>query len=251
MAINVTTIVEQCQSALDAEGFERYEFNEDYRPAINHAVDWMVAVFNSVFSQNKLSEETLRELIRMRIFITSTYSRVHFAQADLGETIWSIVAVYPKPEYVGALVAQPNTEISVHCPLASYVKSYYSAKRTTLEKVNHDRRNPFAHGNEIDDCEETITYTYIFGVDYTGAYQVPTVHELEVQRAIPNEAIAISYLAHPQRVALVTDTIPFPEALTNMLVNKALDYISWKQGDGTNLKGVTDRDTKELITLMT
>jgi hypothetical protein len=61
--IPVQTIVDRVTSILDAEGSDRYLFDQDFKPAINLTKDWVVAVFNKAFADKKLSEENLKELV--------------------------------------------------------------------------------------------------------------------------------------------------------------------------------------------
>ena len=51
--IAVQTVVDRMKSVLDAEGSDRYLFDQDFKPAINSAIDWLVAVFNAAFSDKK------------------------------------------------------------------------------------------------------------------------------------------------------------------------------------------------------
>ena len=46
--IPVTTIINRIKSALDAEGFDHYKFNEDFKPAINYAQDWITQLYSRV-----------------------------------------------------------------------------------------------------------------------------------------------------------------------------------------------------------
>ena len=104
MSILVSDIVSRCESALDAEGFERYLFDNDYRPAINYAMEWIVSVFNKAFAENKLSEESMRELVFAKVFITSAHSRINLNDLNsINNEVWSILAVYPEIEYMGVL----------------------------------------------------------------------------------------------------------------------------------------------------
>lgn len=252
MAILVQTIIDRASSALDAEDFNRYDFENDFAPAINYAQEWLVSAYSRVFNENKFSEENLKELLRIRVWKTSIFSRVSMNIVDLGEDVWSIVAVYPEIEYDGTTIpAQPNNKLSVYCKDLSYKKSYKSAKRSTLEKVNINRENPFAHGNEVDVCAGTRTYSYVLFVDYSGSYTASPIWELEIQPNIGQELVAISYLAQPPAITLITESLPFPASLTNILTDKVLEFISRKQGDNTNLKGISDKELAQLLNLTT
>jgi len=103
--IPVQDIVNRVASMLDAEGSDRYLFDQDYRPAINSAKDWVLAVFKKIFSEKAISEESLRELVVIRVFQTSSFSRIALEQPTLGDEIWSILSVNPKA------VTYPNDTI--------------------------------------------------------------------------------------------------------------------------------------------
>jgi len=253
--IPVQTIVDRISSALDAEGFSRYNFDDDFAPAINSAQEWLVSAYSRVFNENKFSEENLKELIRIRMWVTSTYSRVAINETELGASVWSIVAVYPeltsRVGYTGTLATSDDVEKSAYCPSASYLKSYKSAKRTTLEKVNVNRNNPFAQGNEIDTCADTKEYSYLLFVDYSGAYTPSPLWELEILPNVGLEPVAIAYLEQPTEITLITDSLQFPPSITNLVVDKSLEFISRKQGDNTTLKDVSSEDVSVLMQLTT
>jgi hypothetical protein len=168
--IYVSEIISRIESALDAEGSERYLFSTDYKPAINYAQEWLVSLFNSVFSTNKLSEESLKELMKVSVFRTSNYSRVCMNTTDLGCNVWSLISVYVDIEYVlnGSLPATSTD--SKYISNASYLSANYQAKRTTLEKTIKNKLNPFEAGNEVVLCEGLLEYAYVNFSDYTGGY---------------------------------------------------------------------------------
>lgn len=343
--IYVSDIESRLLSALDAADSGRYDFTNDFKPAINYSQEWLVSLFNSAFSSNKLSEESLKELLKVGVFRTSNYSRVAMGSTDLGCSVWTLASIFIDIEYVltGSL---PATSInSVYVPNASYLTANYQAKRTTLEKSIKNKNNPFEAGNNVVLCEGLMEYAYINFADYTGGYKqlkrvsiTPTISttgtksfviydgtttstiaststtskadicskwktaiegtaqkvtctlsgdnliivgndstiqfiistlvnasyttlsatdlsniEIEILPEIPNELIAIAYLKYPTQITGTTSGtqyLEFPESLTNLVTNKALQFISYKQGDNTNLYGITRQDIKELVTLM-
>jgi len=62
--IPVQAVVDLMKAEIDSEGSERYLFDQDFKPAINSAIDWLVFVFNRAFENNKFSGEHLNDLIR-------------------------------------------------------------------------------------------------------------------------------------------------------------------------------------------
>jgi len=342
--IYIDDIVERIASALDAEGSERYTFEQDYKPAINFAQEWLVSLFNSAFSANKLSEESLKELMRVSVFRTSSLSRLALDEQLLDCKVWSIVSLFVDIEYVlkGNLPTQTVLTESQFIPNASYRTANYQCKRTTLELSVKNKNNPFEQGNSVVQCEGLIEYAFILFADYTGGYLntkkaivYPTSiaetldkefiiddgtdtltvttnaesiadiiedwivlieassldvsyqdmgdslliygntadiqftitdlenaeyysineakYELEILPAVLNELVAVAYLKYPERITGTEagkQFITFPDSLINLVTEKALQFISYKQGDSTNLYGVSRADVKELITLM-
>lgn len=246
--ISVQTVVDRMTATLDSEGSDRYLFDQDFKPAINSAAEWLVAVFNAAFANKKLTEEDLEELITVGIWQASNFSRIYFDPATVGNERWSILRVMPEP------VVTPETDPpplqdplqSVYRPDLIYVESFHSAKRLTQEKWEENRRNIFEAGNELA-MNQLRSYAYLNGVDYKGQSQP----EVEIRPRVPGQFVAISYIKYPPEVTSVNDQIGFPKTITNLLVQKALNFISFKQGDRTNLFSVTQNDIATLVQLMT
>lgn len=247
--IPVQTIVNRVTSILDAEGSDRYLFDQDFKPAINLTKDWIVAVFHKAFADKKLSEENLKELIKTNIWSTSTFSRVDIDPAEAN--VWSILAVMPKPTVhpsisTPTVVVDPedsNFEAGV-----SYIESDFSAKRLTIEEWNENADNFFEAGNKITSISFT-EYSYLSQGDYSSTAYA-SIRELEVRPRIPNEFLAITYLKYPTNITLISDNLQFPETLTDLIVQKTANYISFKQGDRTSLFTVSSSEINTLVNLM-
>jgi len=245
--ILASSIVSRIESALDAEGFSQYEFDEDFKPAINYAQDWITQLYSRVLGEKKFSEENLRELSYVRVWKTSIYGRIDFDAPDMGGELWSILAVYPECEVVGSENPPLIPLSSLSYPTDyTYLSSYYSALKSTVEKVNENRKNPFTKGNEKI-TGELKSYSYTSFMDYNSI-----VKEIEVQPSTgARQTVAVCYLLKPTDITASTDYVLFPQSMMAIIVDKALNFISWKQGDRTNLDGVTDKDVQALITLTT
>ena len=76
--IPVQNLVDFMKFELDAEGSDRYLFDQDFKPAINSAMNWLVSVFNRAFENDKLSSENLRDLIKTRVWVANNFSRIKF-----------------------------------------------------------------------------------------------------------------------------------------------------------------------------
>lgn len=254
MPIPVSTLNAQILADLDAEGSDRYLFDQDIKPAVNSAIDVVVALFNQAFADDKLSPEQLRELTKVRVWQASQYSRVAYSEADNGHPLWTIIAVYPKPvTNKNASSSSSNIKsFSKLRPDVSFLESFQSAKRLTLEEWNDNTLNVFMPGNTLLSVGGLTEYAYLDFADYsstsyTGNNNLP---EIQIRPAIPGELVAISYLKTPNRVSTINDSVEFPQSLTRLFVDICLNYISIKQGDSTNLFGITSQNVQRLSALM-
>lgn len=252
MSILVQEVVNRASAALDAEGSERYLFNQDYKPAINYSIEWMISAFNAGFSENKLSGEALRELVKIGVWQASSFSRIVFDPAIVGHSLWTVLAIYPdiKVHPFSAPVPNPDPVASTYKPGVSYVSGKASTNRLTLEEWNDNQDNVFMPGNNVLGAP-LVEFAYLDFADYQSTgYVVAGGPELEIRPSVANKFVALGYLKRPSAVASITDSLPFPDSMTNLIVEKALSYISYKQGDGTTLYEVTARDIQQLASLL-
>lgn len=258
MAILVQTIINQCNSLLDSEGSERYTFTEDFLPAITAANQYVISIFNAAFAKNKLSPENLKELAYMRCWQTSLYSRFAFDSTIVGHNLWTILAIHPKITCivknvtwpVGTFVLPPATVESVYRSDISFRDSNYSAKRVTAEEWSKRNINPFVAGSSLITCPELITYAYSDFSDYVGGYNLTNnKFEIEVSPDINGELVAMRYLRLPTAPTVITDSLDFPPALTNMIVQLVMRFIGIKQS-GIETYNIADKEIDELTKLL-
>jgi len=243
-------VVDLMKFQLDSEGSDRYLFSTDFKPAINSAIKWLVFVFNRAFESNKFSGENLRDLIKTRIWVANSFSRVSFDEAIVGDKLWSYLGVHPEPTVYpnGVPPVQPNVYTSAFIPSLSYISSDYSAKKLTLEQWNENKKNLFAAGNTTL-TGDLKSYAYLTDVNYASTLYLQA-KEIEVRPSVASEFLAITYLKVPSDITLITDNIEFPSSLVTLLVQKSLNFIAIKQGDQTTLFSVTDKDVNLLINLI-
>lgn len=255
MPILVQKIVDRLRADLDAEGSDRYLFDQDFKPAINKAQEWLVSAFNIIFGDKKMSEENLRELTFVRIWVASTFSRIGFNPDDVGHDLWTIFAVYPKPIVYpsGNPPIQPGPAISSFIPSVAFIESERSAKRLTLEQWNENKTNPFMAGNTTV-SESLKEYAYLGQVDYSGGnnpnYTPNDPKEIQIRPSVAGEFVAIAYLKRPTEVIAITDSLEFPESLMLLIGEKALNFMAYKQGDNTSAYLVTERDISRILNMM-
>jgi len=247
--IPVQEVVDLMKFELDAEGSERYLFDLDFKPAINLSIKWLVFVLNRAFEENKFSGESLRDLIKTRVWVANNFSRIKFDNAATGDELWSYLAVHPEPTIypTGSLPpALANDYTSAFQPNISYVKSKYSANKLTVEKWNESAGNVFEPGNTIT-TGSLKSYAYLTEINYSNATNYLQEKEIEIRPDISGQFVAMTYLKTPNDVALIGDSIEFPASMTALFVQKALNFISTKQGDKTTLFTVTEMDVARLI----
>ena len=244
-------IVTRLNASLDAEGSDRYTFDQDFAPAINSSIEWLVSVFNRVFADRKYSEENLRELIRVRVWATSEFSRFAFNPTETGDQLWSIIKIMPKPIVHPGTAIPPTSEPfeSTFFGQTAFISGKYSAERLTTEQWEENIDNIFEAGNTTL-SGSLIRYAYKSPVDYTTSAYTPGGSEIEIRPTLNRELIAMEYLSYPNPVSDISDNISLPSSLINLIFEKALNFISYKQGDRTNLYSVTEKDVQALIQLL-
>lgn len=159
--------------------------------------------------------------------------------------------IYTEP-YTTSLpkaTSTPTPESSLYRKDLAHLSSEKSAKRLTIEEWAKNTGNPFAPGNNIlpINCD-TLEYAYLNYADYSAAdvpYSVPT--EIEVRPSVANKVVTVFYSKKPGKIVQATDNIEYPAFFANWIYDKTLQYISFKQGDGTTIHTVTSADINTLL----
>lgn len=166
--ITVQEIVNRVISELDAEGNGYFDFNRDFKPAINSAIEWTVSVITPLIGVKKFPEETFRELTYTNVWQTNRYSGVIFNPADLsnGKDYWTILAIMPLPTVVvlDAPDLIPNlpgiyyTEIAPFFGIETYnapiVTQMWNAVGTTLLEPQQSTFRPeLSHIDSTNMCD--------------------------------------------------------------------------------------------------
>jgi len=253
MPILAQTVHTKILSALDAEDSDRYLFDKDTKNAMNYAIGVLVTWFNSAFGQNKIAPESLREITKVKIWQANSYSRVSFNDSEVGHKMWTLLTVYPTPTINKKSITPSGgtNSASKFRPDVSLVEAGKPAKRLTLEEWGDNEGNAFMPGNNVlkGDMAE---YAYLDFADYTSSSYVGNSdpNEITIRPSVANKFIAMGYLKYPSQVSLISDSIEFPESLTDLFVEIALNKISEKQGDNTNLYSVSAQNINKLTSLM-
>jgi len=251
MPIPASTLASQIRFALDAEGADHYDDDRDIIPAINASTRWLEHVINDSLGEEKFGEEIFRDLTKSRVFQTSKDSRISFD--DFPHEVWTLLAVYPLPitDSTGAGFVPPaDTKQSALRIDLYHISSENSAKRLTVEQWNNNNGNPFESGYEGDAiCDERKEYAYLDPIDYGwDADEGALIKEIEVRPALNQKNVTVVYVKKPTEITdLSTDSVEFPDSVFQLIFNKSLQYISYKQGDQTNLFAVTQSDITQLV----
>lgn len=251
--ILVQDLRNQLAFALDAEGSDHYRDDEDYIPAINAAMKWLTALVNSAYGQNKIGEEIFRELTYSGVFLTNNNSRISLSAFP--SEVWSILAVYVKPvTEVNPLVpapAVPDKTISYYLPNLIHVEASLDCKRLSIEEWARNKKNPHEHGYDGNKlCDDLKLYSYLNPINYNTSNNQSSLRELEVRPKIVNDNVTVFWAKKPDEIVAITDQIEFPSSVFQLLFDKALNYIAYKQGDQTNLYTVSTADINQLLTIL-
>lgn len=250
MPIASQEIANQMRFALDAEGSEHYDDVLDIIPAINASVRWIVGVINVALGEKKISEESLSDISIARVMQTSKDSRIEIE--SIPDEVWTILAIYPLPTVDNTgqpVVPQPDEKTSIHRSDLYHIGSNYDAKRLTVEEWQINKRNPFESGNIMIglECPDLIQFGYLNPVKYFKDGQTTSAKDIELRPYIDKGLATVVYAKTPTAITDLNGFIELPESVFNVVFNKALQYIAYKQGDGTTLDGITSKDVQSLI----
>jgi hypothetical protein len=246
--IQVQELRNQLAFALDAEGSDHYRDDLDYIPAINASVKWLTNVVNSALGKDKIGEEFFRDLTFSGVFKTDDCSRV-----SLNVFPSEVVYVNPTTKVLDGQTPPVTTDetLSYFMNNLLHKSSTLSCKRLSIEEWATSKLNPFEDGYDGDQiCDDLKMYAYLNPINYENTNQGLIAKDLEVRPAILNGDITIFWIKKPSVVTAITDEIEFPDSVFQLLFNKSLSYISYKQGDNTSIHSVTSEDIELLLNLI-
>jgi hypothetical protein len=242
---------DQLAFALDAENSDHYRDDLDYIPAINAAIKWLTSVVNSAYGKNKIGEEFFRELSHSGVFQTSDTSRVSLDAFP--NEVWTILAVYalPETEEINGLTPPTISDLKRSYYLNNLLHLYSTkdCKRLNIEEWAKNKENPLEAGYEGTKlCDALKRYAYLAPINYQSATY--KTKEIEIRPSLKNQKVTIFWAKKPDTILGLSNFIPFPSSVFQLLFDKALNYISYKQGDQTNLYTTTERDIQQLISVI-
>lgn len=239
---------DQLAFALDAENSDHYRDDLDYIPSINAAQKWLMSVINMALGQNKIGEEYFREIQYSGVFQTDTHSRVSLSVFP--NEVWTILAIYPLPitENVGSPLPASDFTRSYFRTDKLHISSDLDCKRLSIEEWARTKQNPFEAGYEgLEICGDLIRYAYLNPINYQNTTIGIHSQEIEIRPRLNHELATIFWAKKPTLIASLSDIIDFPTSAFQLLFNKALSYIAYKQGDNTSIYTVSEADTRLLL----
>ena len=250
MPIAAQLVADRMRFLLDAEDSDHYNDTVDIIPAINAAQDWLISVVNATFGNKRMGEEIFRDVHTSRVFVTSINSRISLDVFP--HDVWGILAVYPKPEIgevanIDFIVPKLGIHASYEDKGEYHIRSSKFAERLTIDQWSSNIDNPMQAGYEGNLPAFLVDYSYLNPIDYSPDALATTIREMEIRPAIPKEHVTVFYARRPNQITALTENLEFPNQVIQLLLDKALQYISFKQGDQTNLFSVTQSDINLLL----
>jgi hypothetical protein len=239
------------QAGLDAGiDSDYYNDQEDIIPAINLAVRWLISVIDAARAKDKRVNEALKFLSATQVYQLNNLSRF-----TIPDTVWTIDSIMSVPVTTpngNTPVTQPDVTLSVYRSDLTHVSSLYQATRQTIDEWNVGVDNPFQPGNIITQLpvgfDGSKTYNITFGyLDNYNYNNTVADFEIEIRPYIPNKLVSAFLIMAPTDVVLTTDFIQLPESIYTLIYLKALQIISFNQGDDTTLYTISDKDVATLI----
>lgn len=243
-------IAKSIRFALDAENSDHYGDQEDIIPAINMAVKWCVLLAVSSYGIRKSVDEALSDLARADVFRTSSSGRIHID--EFPKQVLGILSVNPLPQTEATGEDPPimdDDKRSYLRPDLYHVDSEFSAYRSTKEAWEIADKNPFAAGySGASLCDSLKTYKYLSPVKYNPGLDPYVSGEISIKPIVSKGLCTVFWAEDPTNIQVIgVNDIPLSPLFNTFVFNAALKYISYKQGDRTNLYMVTKEDVNQLL----
>jgi hypothetical protein len=235
--ILASDLVADLQFLVDDENSDRYDFDNDYKPAINGAVRYIMSAFDKAFERGSLSPTIFNELLYGQVTAVTTLPLVDAVKVAItnplinSETLWRLVGVDPTP------VVSGSDYVMAGARLAKFVPFIESGD------MNDD---PFEPGySSVATDVKGYSYTHINTItpDATPAQYL-------VVRPKPPGSVGIIHLRTPTKVVLTSTEFEFPPVLYQPVLMKAYQYMMIQAGKQPiqNIQ-ISDKDVQELVAI--
>ena len=242
--INASEVFFRIRARLDDDQSGRYDVPNDLVPAVNASINFWVMIMNAGFESKRLYHEALSDLIRNKIYVATVQGRTAYVELtpDIS-TMWTIFGVDPSPVVGGnpAILLESRNRW---------------ATRLSLKEWNDASEDPFSAGTVISIPVEFQRPSFIGVGNYrtAGSYHI-MLRPAEILDDDKN--VAVWYLKNPEAIVDGTSIIEFPYNMTELIVEKAINYISYQHGTSAGRYGVsspyyqfTENELKRLISII-
>ena len=133
-----------------------------------------------------------------------------------------------------------------------FVSADLDCKRLNIEEWANNKKNPFEAGYDGSElCNGLKRYAYLNPINHRNS-NTNNLHseEIEIRPSVANDFVVVFWIKKPVPITDLSENIEFPNSCFQLLFEKALNYISYKQGDQTNIYTVSDRDINQLLELL-
>jgi len=222
---------------VDDENSDRYDFDNDYKPAINAAVRYIMSAFDKAFDRGSLSPFIFSELLYGKIYTPTAISEEDASKVVIttlisGGTVWRIVGIDPAPVVDGTDYIMPG------CRLAKWL---------SFDEWGGPTEDPFEAGY-TGQADDVAQYSY---TNFNTITPETAVQHLII-RPKPDGDIAIIHLRIPSLI-VDEETANFtelPYVLHQPVLMKAYQYMMIQAGkEAVTALQVSDKDVQELIGL--
>lgn len=235
--ILASDVVADLKFLIDDENSARYDFTNDYMPAINAAVRYIMSAFDKAFERGSLSPIIFSELLYGLVFAPTAMPNVEAVKISLvnplyiGERLWRLVGVDPVPVVSGSDYVMAGARLAKFIPLID------------SGGANDD---PFEPGYaDVAADINSYSYTHVNTIDPEG-----TPIQYLVVRPAPPGSVGVIHLRTPNKVIATDTEFEFPYVLYQPVLMKAYQYMIFQGGKQPlqNMQ-VSDKDVQELVSL--
>lgn len=252
--ILASDIFTSIESLLDDNNSGRYSRVDDLCPAVNMAVRYLVQIFMTLFEQKKFAPESLRELVRVSILPVTGTGNIKKANLTLANlNILTIFGVEPDPGLVDNFTTfAPDATIEFNSYMYAdpdLIETRHKfADRLTLEEWQDASEDPFSSGTLMSIPADFARAAYIGPGRYFNNSEDFIM--IRPSSLFTNDYIALWYLINPTSIVAETDYVALPDSLYNLIVEKALNFLSLQQDPSSKLGPITKQEIEQVISLM-
>ena len=258
MAINTADLVRAGRSLLATVGTQRYTDEEDFVPAINGASRAFEAYMGGFLAEKKGSEEAFREVTRTVVYQTNTQGGIFLDDPDNLQPFWTLIAIYAEPQTLPvnpSPVAAPDSG-SVFRGDVAFAGAGKPVERITQEEYAKRKFSLQPGSERLANNPAIAQYAYYWVGDRSTVAPStvwPTQGQSEivvVPKALTSrKLVGVSYLRTAPLITAVGQFLPYPVSMFNLIRDLMLNQLTYKQGDGTTLNGLTERDIARLLNI--